>query len=80
VETQGELLDDPQVEANGYVRTVQHPGGSTYRIVGAPVQFDETPGELIAAPGHGEHTDEVLQECGLDMDRIIDLKIKGAIL
>jgi crotonobetainyl-CoA:carnitine CoA-transferase CaiB-like acyl-CoA transferase len=80
VETQGELLEDPQVIANGYVREVKHPGGTTYRIVGAPIQFDETPGELTPAPGHGEHTDEVLQEVGFDMDRVIELKIKGAIL
>ena len=80
VQTQGELLEDPQVQANGYVREVKHKGGNSYRIVPSPIQFDGGSSELTAAPDHGEHTDEVLLELGLDMDEIIDLKIKGAIL
>jgi len=31
-------------------------------------------------PDHGEHTDQVLEELGLEMDAILDLKIKGAVL
>ena len=80
VQTQGELLEDPQVLANGYVREVQHKGGGSYRIVASPIQFDGEFASLVAAPDHGEHTDEVLLELGLDMAQIIDLKIKGAIL
>ncbi len=80
VQTQGELLDDPQVLANGYVREVAHPGGGTYRVAAAPIQFDEGSSTMTAAPDHGQHTDEVLQEIGLDMDEIIELKIKGTIL
>jgi crotonobetainyl-CoA:carnitine CoA-transferase CaiB-like acyl-CoA transferase len=49
-------------------------------MVPSPIQFDEEPPDLVRAPEHGEHTDEVLQEMGLEMDAILDLKIKGAIL
>jgi crotonobetainyl-CoA:carnitine CoA-transferase CaiB-like acyl-CoA transferase len=28
----------------------------------------------------GNHTDQVLEELGLDMDAILDLKLKGAVL
>jgi crotonobetainyl-CoA:carnitine CoA-transferase CaiB-like acyl-CoA transferase len=80
VQTQGELLEDPQVLANDYVREVKHKSGNSYRIVGAPIMFDGKAPELTAAPDHGEHTDEVLLELGLDMDQIIELKVKGAIL
>ncbi|HZT67824.1 MAG TPA: CoA transferase [Acidimicrobiales bacterium] len=80
VQTSGELLEDPQALANGYVREVQHRGGTTFRMVPSPLQFNETPPDLVAAPDHGEHTDEVLTELGLDMDEILDLKVKGAIL
>ena len=80
VQTAGELLDDPQALENGYIREVHHRGGTTFRMVPSPLQFNETAAELSPAPEHGEHTDEVLTELGLDMDRIIELKIEGAIL
>ena len=80
IETSGDLLADPQVSANGYLRDVHHKGGTTFQLVPSPIQFNETPPDLLAAPDHGEHTDEVLQELGLGMDEIIDLKIRGAIL
>jgi crotonobetainyl-CoA:carnitine CoA-transferase CaiB-like acyl-CoA transferase len=78
--TTSEVLEDEQALANGYIRPVEAPDGSTFRMVPSPLQFDETPPDLTRAPDHGEHTDEVLLELGLDMDAILDLKIKGAIL
>jgi crotonobetainyl-CoA:carnitine CoA-transferase CaiB-like acyl-CoA transferase len=80
VETSAELLEDPQVLDNGYVREVESASGSTFRMVPSPLQFDETPPELTRAPDLGEHTDALLQELGHDMDEIIELKVKGAIL
>jgi len=81
VETAGELLEDPQVIDNGYVREVVAQSGTTFRMVPSPLQFDETPPDLMRAPDHGEHTDEVLRELlGLDTDQLLDLKLKGAIL
>jgi len=80
VQTSAELLDDPQVLANHYVREVEAQSGTRFRMVPSPLQFDGRPPDLTRAPGHGEHTDEVLQEAGYDMDRIIDLKVEGAIL
>ncbi len=80
VQTADELLEDPQVLANGYLRDVESAAGTTFRMVPSPIQFDEEPPDLVRAPEHGEHTDEVLLEMGLDMDAILDLKIKGAIL
>ncbi|MDQ6696723.1 MAG: CoA transferase [Actinomycetota bacterium] len=80
VETPGELLEDPQALANGYIREVAHPGGSTLRMVPSPLQFDEQPAELVRAPDHGEHTDEVLAELGIGEEERIQLKIDGAIL
>jgi crotonobetainyl-CoA:carnitine CoA-transferase CaiB-like acyl-CoA transferase len=80
VQTADELLVDPQVVANGYIREVTSTGGTTFRMVASPLQFDEQPPDLTRAPDHGEHTDEVLEELGLEMDAIIDLKLKGAVL
>jgi crotonobetainyl-CoA:carnitine CoA-transferase CaiB-like acyl-CoA transferase len=80
VQTASELLEDPQVLANGYLREVSSAAGTTFHMVASPLQFDEQPPDLTRAPEHGEHTDEVLGELGLEMDAILDLKLKGAVL
>jgi crotonobetainyl-CoA:carnitine CoA-transferase CaiB-like acyl-CoA transferase len=43
------------------------------------VKFDDDPAELQRAPQFAEHTDDVLRELGVDDDRLIELKIAGAI-
>jgi crotonobetainyl-CoA:carnitine CoA-transferase CaiB-like acyl-CoA transferase len=75
-----EVLADPQVRANDYLREITLDDGTTFEIVAGPIQFDETPPQLTRAPDHGEHTDEVLAELGYDTERILDLKIAGAVL
>lgn len=76
-----ELHDDVQVIANGYIDpAVEGPDGSTFPLVVNPVQFDETPTPLVRAPEAGEHTDAILAEIGLDWDRIVELKVAGAVL
>ncbi len=80
VQTAAEVLDDPQAQANGYVRPVVAASGTPFRMVASPLQFDERPAELVRAPEHGEHTDEVLAELGLSTGEILDLKVAGAVL
>jgi crotonobetainyl-CoA:carnitine CoA-transferase CaiB-like acyl-CoA transferase len=80
VQRPSELLEDPQALANGYIREVEAKSGTVFRIVASPLQFDESPPELTRGPEHGEHTDELLGELGMDMDKIMDLKIKGVVL
>jgi crotonobetainyl-CoA:carnitine CoA-transferase CaiB-like acyl-CoA transferase len=80
VQTAGEVINDPVVVANSYVRDVKAEDGSTFKLVAVPLEFNETPSEITRAPNLGEHTDEVLLELGLDMDQVMDLKVKGAIL
>ena len=80
VQTASEVGRDPQCAANGYVQELTDAEGRTLKVATSPVQFNETPPEVIRAPHHGEHTDEVLLEMGLEMDQILDLKVKGAIL
>jgi crotonobetainyl-CoA:carnitine CoA-transferase CaiB-like acyl-CoA transferase len=75
-----DVLSDPQVVANGYLQQLKDANGTPFQLVPAPLQFDGESGETRRAPGHGEHTDEVLGELGLDMDRILELKISGAVL
>ena len=74
-----ELIDDPQVIANGYVGEVKLEGGGSYRLPTVPVQFDGEPPPLRRAPEHGEHTETVLRDLGYGWDRIAELKDEGVI-
>jgi crotonobetainyl-CoA:carnitine CoA-transferase CaiB-like acyl-CoA transferase len=76
-----EVPHDPQVEANGYVRTRQDREGRDYLGVVSPVRALDDPDEdTLPAPAHGEHTDEVLRELGMEWEELIALKVSGAIL
>jgi crotonobetainyl-CoA:carnitine CoA-transferase CaiB-like acyl-CoA transferase len=73
-----EVLDDPQVEANGYLP--RHPTHPTARLAASPVQYDEQPAEIRRpAPARGEHTDEVLDAIGVDTAERERLRNAGAI-
>jgi crotonobetainyl-CoA:carnitine CoA-transferase CaiB-like acyl-CoA transferase len=75
-----ELYDDPQVQANGYLSEVELADGSQVQLVGSPVQFDESPPRLRAAPECGQDTEQVLLGLGLDWDEIAAYKQSGAIV
>ena len=75
----GELHDDPQSRANGYIQTVDYGGGREIALVSAPVQFDGRPGRMGPAPELGAHTETFLLERGVTWDRIELLKSQGAI-
>lgn len=75
-----ELLEDPQVVANGYIGNVDAGDGSPgYRLPAVPVQFDEQPPGLRRAPELGENTETVLLEMGYDWDAIVKLQSEGVI-
>ena len=80
VQTPREVHDDPQVIANGYIQTVRTENGAELPLTTNPVQFDRTPPAVRSAPGHGEHTDAVLTELGLNYDEILAFKAEGAVL
>jgi crotonobetainyl-CoA:carnitine CoA-transferase CaiB-like acyl-CoA transferase len=72
VQSVEELLDDPQVVANGYIGEVNTTDGS-YRLPAVPVQYDERPPDLRRAPEAGEHTEEVLFGLGWTWEQIAEL-------
>ena len=79
VQTPLEVAADPQVRANGYILEVVDDQGVPRELVSSPVQFDETPITTTRAPQFAEHTDDIVRELGHDDDRLIQLKIEGAI-
>ena len=74
-----EAANDLQSVANGYMQDCVTADGKPFRLVAAPVQYDEQPATPGRAPEFNEHGDEILLELGFDMDTIINLKISGAV-
>ncbi len=74
-----EAASDPQAVANGYVQECHTATGTPFRLVAAPVQFDEEPAVPTRAPEFNEHGDVILAGIGLGQDEIVDLKIRGVV-
>jgi crotonobetainyl-CoA:carnitine CoA-transferase CaiB-like acyl-CoA transferase len=80
VQTPGEVCEDPASVANGYIAKTTNMNGASFEIAVNPVQFDERQVVPPGAPEHGQHTEEILMDAGLDWDRIQELKDAGAVL
>ncbi len=62
-----EVLEDPQIQRNGAVIEATHPVYGRYRRVKQAVRFSKTvPAETPAAALYAEHTEEILEEFGID--------------
>lgn len=77
VQDYAQVAADPQVEANGYIASVEHPQLGTLRMAGNPLQWSETPTDLSRlAPELGEHTDSILEWLGYTDTQIEDLRVR----
>jgi crotonobetainyl-CoA:carnitine CoA-transferase CaiB-like acyl-CoA transferase len=74
-----EIANDEALTANGRIAEIIDAEGHPQKLVANPVKFDDDPASLARAPQFAEHTDGVLRELGIDDDRLIELKIAGAI-
>ncbi|MRJ77256.1 CoA transferase [Aeromicrobium sp. SMF47] len=79
VQNAWEVGNDVSLVANGQIADVVDADGNAQKLVVNPVQFDETDVSLTRAPQFAEHTDDILSELGLSEERLIELKIAGAV-
>jgi crotonobetainyl-CoA:carnitine CoA-transferase CaiB-like acyl-CoA transferase len=80
VQDLAEVIDDPQVRANGYLTEVDHPNLGHFRTPAMPLRFSETRVEVRGpAPELGQHTEEILLEEGVSWEEIGRLRDAGAI-
>jgi crotonobetainyl-CoA:carnitine CoA-transferase CaiB-like acyl-CoA transferase len=75
-----EVITDPQVRHNGAIVEREHPAGGRMREPRPAARFERTPAEPgRPAPMHGEHTDEILEELGIDAKERLALRSEGVI-
>ncbi|VFR42132.1 L-carnitine dehydratase/bile acid-inducible protein F [plant metagenome] len=75
-----DIAADPHYRARGAITSVQSASGLDVEIPAIFPLLSDTPGEIRArAPRLGEHTDEVLEQAGLDDARRADLRKRGVI-
>jgi formyl-CoA transferase len=74
-----EIAQEPALRATGTVVEVDHPIRGKYLTVGNPIKLSDSPTEVTRSPLLGEHTDEILQELGFDLNQLIDLRHKKVI-
>ncbi len=72
------VFEEPQIQHLGMVKEVVSDHHGLQRLVGQPMQLERTPSTIArAAPRRGEHSQEILQELGLEADELANLKAKG---
>lgn len=79
VQNAWDVANDESLIANGRIAEIVDAEGNTQRLVASPVRFDSDSAQLTRAPQFAEHTDDVVRELGVDDERLIELKIAGAI-
>ncbi len=75
-----ELLRDPHLVARGFVKTIEHPEQGPVPMLGWAPRLSASEVDLVAAPGLGAHTGEVLgADLGLDPAAVAELRARGIV-
>lgn len=76
----GEVFADPHVRSRGMTVAMPHPLTDGLQLVASPMKLSATPVQYRRPPPLlGEHTDEVLQELGIDEAERARLRESGAL-
>ena len=80
INTVGEILEDPHIQAREMVAELIHPDYGPLKMLGIPIKLSQTPGELSQAPPRfGEHNSKVLDWLGYAESEILALSGSGAL-
>ena len=80
INTVGEILEDPHIQAREMVRELTHPEYGPLKVLGIPIKLSDTPGVVEnAPPKFGEHNREVLAMLGYTEEQIAGFVTKGTV-
>ncbi len=78
--TAADIAADPHYQAREMIQTIQRPGGKPLKVPGVLPRLSATPGRLGGGgPALGEHTDQLLDELGIDHETRAKLRQGGII-
>jgi crotonobetainyl-CoA:carnitine CoA-transferase CaiB-like acyl-CoA transferase len=78
--TSRQIVDDPQLHARGFWRTVEHPFAGAMTFPGTPFKLDGRVVSLgAAAPMLGQHNADIYGALGLDANDLAALRGSGAV-
>jgi crotonobetainyl-CoA:carnitine CoA-transferase CaiB-like acyl-CoA transferase len=81
VNSLAQVMDDPHLNAIGFLRRMRHPTEGDLVLPDVPVRFDESPAAIDRLPPRlGEHGREILREVGMRADEIDALAASGGLV
>lgn len=64
-----EMVNDPQIKHRQMIEDFNHPKYGIMKQIANPIKLSRTNAQTVSpAPGHGEHTEEVLKEIGYSLN------------
>ncbi|HLI61937.1 MAG TPA: CaiB/BaiF CoA-transferase family protein [Terriglobales bacterium] len=78
--TAADIVADPHYAAREMIRTITLPSGRSLKVPAVVPKLSATPGQINGGgPVLGEHTDEVLEACGVNSEARSQLRARGII-
>ena len=75
-----QAMEDPHYQERGMIQEMEHPVIGTMKTIGFPGKLSRTPAQIRRpAPLYAQHTDEVLDQLGIDKARCDALRERGVI-